>query len=298
MKYLSEDKLTGDVSWLSSTDGCKKINLSGLVAIKNNLINAYLAYDTLITNYNSRLPNGIFHKDDKGEANPEKDLMIDFYERPPIKLSEVMSKRRKNHGLNECPYCGNPKSPDTLDHFIPKGNWSEYSIYPDNLVPQCRECAPIKGEKYHKNGQDIAIYIHPIFSDIISRVGFKINTTIDKGFFQYDVTCLRPIDMTEQDFQRVLRHMAGLNVKNRIIRFCHRTTAHWSRLQKNNINDVRVSFCARINEHGPISHDNWEIALYKSYISEQGVIDYFNSLCSSSLNAQNTVSEMVVTEFQ
>lgn len=297
MKCLSDKRLINDSTWITAAENCKKKNLPEFSKLKPRLALAYKEYDSLIVNYNSDIPNGIFHIQDKKTISLEKNLMIDYYENPPAKLSRLLSERRKEHGLNECPYCGNPKSPDTLDHFIPKGNWSEYSIYPDNLVPQCRECAPIKSEKYYSKAKSSAIYIHPLYFDILTRIGFKITTSIAGGKFSFNVVCLKSKDMSQIDFDRVLSHFAGLDVKKRILTYCHRTTSHWCRLQKSTINDSRASFERRVKEYGADCHDNWEVALYKSYLSQQEVIDYFNSLCPNKNIKTIADVEMIEAEF-
>ena len=279
MKFLSQVRLDNDATWIDSITGCRKNNLAQFNRLKPLIIDVYPTYDTLISNYEDSIANGIFHQDDQEADNPRKDLMIDYYEHPPKKLSELISKRRKEHGLNECPYCGNPKSPDTLDHFIPKGKWSEFSIYPNNLVPQCRECAPIKSEKYYSEIQSSAIYIHPFYYDLLSNIGFKISVTLQNSKFNYDVSFKMRREFNDREQSRIILHLEELDVKNRIIKYCRNETSHWIRVQKAYINDAVASFNMRINENGGAVHDNWKVALYKGYVSNHHVINYFNSLC-------------------
>lgn len=39
-----------------------------------------------------------------------------------------------------CPFCGNIGISSQLDHYLPKQYYPQYSIYPKNLAPICRDC--------------------------------------------------------------------------------------------------------------------------------------------------------------
>lgn len=62
-----------------------------------------------------------------------------------------------------CPFCSHGK-PKTLDHYLPKSEYPEFSIFPANLVPCCRDCN-------HEKLTDLAKeqktqFIHPYFDDL------------------------------------------------------------------------------------------------------------------------------------
>lgn len=39
-----------------------------------------------------------------------------------------------------CPFCGGIGRPRNLDHFLPKARFPQFSVFPKNLVPSCRDC--------------------------------------------------------------------------------------------------------------------------------------------------------------
>lgn len=39
-----------------------------------------------------------------------------------------------------CPFCGGIGRPRNLDHFLPKSRFPQFSVFPKNLVPSCRDC--------------------------------------------------------------------------------------------------------------------------------------------------------------
>lgn len=40
----------------------------------------------------------------------------------------------------KCPYCGGIGRPGTLDHYLPKSKYPQFSVLPSNLLPCCRDC--------------------------------------------------------------------------------------------------------------------------------------------------------------
>ena len=61
-----------------------------------------------------------------------------------------------------CPFCSH-NIPGTLDHFLPKEAFAEFSIFSRNLVPCCRDC---NGEKHSKVISEDEQFFHPYFDDI------------------------------------------------------------------------------------------------------------------------------------
>ncbi|PKN40500.1 MAG: endonuclease [Deltaproteobacteria bacterium HGW-Deltaproteobacteria-18] len=40
----------------------------------------------------------------------------------------------------KCPFCGGIGRPKNLDHYLPKAHFPQFSIFPLNLIPSCRDC--------------------------------------------------------------------------------------------------------------------------------------------------------------
>lgn len=62
---------------------------------------------------------------------------------------------------NICPYCS-LGAVETLDHFLPKGRYSPYSILPLNLIPSCRDCNTVKADEICTLDNATS---HPYFED-------------------------------------------------------------------------------------------------------------------------------------
>lgn len=68
---------------------------------------------------------------------PLRPSLNHLYEAPPVALKFINSLRRSVDGA--CPVCGRD-SVGTLDHYLPKADYSEYSFFSLNLVPACDRC--------------------------------------------------------------------------------------------------------------------------------------------------------------
>ncbi|MGB6212080.1 hypothetical protein [Pseudomonas mandelii] len=62
--------------------------------------------------------------------------------------------------FDECPLCGIGE-PDTLDHYLPKDEFPEFSTFSKNLIPVCGPCnSSYKGLKWIANGKRIFIHTY------------------------------------------------------------------------------------------------------------------------------------------
>lgn len=55
--------------------------------------------------------------------------------------------RIKVSSKEHCPFCGGIGRAINVDHFLPKANYPQYSVFPGNLIPVCRDCNTGKGNK-------------------------------------------------------------------------------------------------------------------------------------------------------
>lgn len=62
-----------------------------------------------------------------------------------------------------CPLCGQGVA-TTLDHYLPRAKFPEFSVFPLNLIPTCLPCNVAKREVYEENGE--AVIIHAYLDDI------------------------------------------------------------------------------------------------------------------------------------
>ncbi|QXI48855.1 HNH endonuclease [Pseudomonas anuradhapurensis] len=68
---------------------------------------------------------------------PLKEDLNEIYKAPPSVLNFIATLRSQLDGV--CPVCGRDAL-GTLDHYLPKANYAEFSFYSKNLVPACDRC--------------------------------------------------------------------------------------------------------------------------------------------------------------
>ncbi|ANC41889.1 hypothetical protein A6V27_16680 [Hafnia alvei] len=273
MKYLGELMENQPCAWLDAARGSKKENVQQLKLIAEELSDNYSSYDSLIDSSNDALPESAFLQ--------HSDLLIEYYEKAPKELNKLLLKRRNEHELSFCPYCGNPMIPDTLDHFIPKGKWPEFSIFPNNLVPQCRGCAPVKGEHYYCNENNLAMFIHPIYFNFLENFRFSMNVSLntESNDISVVVKLKRIIETQADDQRRVIIHAEKLKIKSRIIHYSKKEFRQWKRRLANAKFDVSTALKQRLSEiPQPDIGKDWQSAFYSALLQNQEIIDYMNSL--------------------
>jgi 5-methylcytosine-specific restriction endonuclease McrA len=76
---------------------------------------------------------------------------------------------------NRCPYCDISEA-TTVDHYLPKDEFPQYSFFPPNLIPCCWECNHNKGENWSTKKRT-RLFIHLYYDTIpFKRILFaKIN---------------------------------------------------------------------------------------------------------------------------
>ncbi|WP_332852671.1 hypothetical protein [Duganella sp. S19_KUP01_CR8] len=126
------------------------------------------------------------------EDNTFDDLRLSLnhlYNSPPKGFEFIGEMRREVVGA--CPVCGRD-SLGTLDHYLPKQSYSEFSIFSLNLVPACDRCNTVRKTLVRGNVQDERP-IHPYFDDFLDQ---RIMTVLAEP--DWSAPRLRPIPYNVQ----------------------------------------------------------------------------------------------------
>jgi hypothetical protein len=113
----------------------------------------------------------------------------------------------------KCQYCG-IGSPASIDHYLPKSKFPEFSVLPINLLPCCGECNRIKGNVFLNNGerQIINFYFDPLPSERYLNV--RINYLDAMPIAEYYLK--RTSGITEKMFSLIEAHYGRLNLFQRL----------------------------------------------------------------------------------
>ncbi|MBU1376327.1 MAG: hypothetical protein KKE02_14725 [Alphaproteobacteria bacterium] len=88
------------------------------------------------------------------------------------KQGGAIRRIRDTAGLKCCPMCGSGTT-GTLDHYLPRAVYPEFSIFSLNLVPACSHCN--SGEKGSTiTGDDDEYFLHPYFDTLAQSAIWQI----------------------------------------------------------------------------------------------------------------------------
>lgn len=138
------------------------------------------------------------------ETNKKNALKHCYEQKKKILLNEIISNQSLNLG-NRCQYCDR-NDVNTLDHYLPKGKYAEFSILGLNLIPCCSKCNSKKGENW-KNGEQRQ-FIN-FYYDSIDETQF-ISCSID--FTRDQIIQFQIIDSTSHISEIMKSHCKELNL--------------------------------------------------------------------------------------
>lgn len=126
-----------------------------------------------------------------------------------VKILEIQSAQHKN----SCPYCGIDK-PRTIDHYLPKSEYPEFSIYPPNLIPCCPRCNSKKSDDWRKNGK--RIFINYYFDSLPDEQFLFASLKYEKNNFDKIPLVTFEIknngNISKKDFSLIERHFNKLDL--------------------------------------------------------------------------------------
>ncbi|MDY0931620.1 HNH endonuclease [Chryseobacterium sp. CFBP8996] len=119
-----------------------------------------------------------------------KNDLLKLYSPQNKKLIDFKNSRTTvydNRVKKTCQYC-TINSANTLDHIIPKEEYSEFAVNPLNLIPACSECNGYKGEYWRDGGRRLFLNL---YTDILPDeqylfVDFIFGTDVIETKFNLD----------------------------------------------------------------------------------------------------------------
>ncbi|MBS0353723.1 MAG: hypothetical protein JSR83_07450 [Proteobacteria bacterium] len=174
-----------------------------------------------------------------------------------------------------CPACGEDGTPNTLDHYLPKQTYPEFSITAHNLFPMCDIC---QGEKLTEtvNSANERLFVHPYFDQFIEvqvlhlqirppyEAPENIQLTPDSG-----------LDPAQSAL--VARHLVHLAIPKRYYHFFKDEYLRLLRLvrtmrqQDLNITTILEVFREKARDK---SINSWGHIFYTGVLSNPGLMDY------------------------
>ncbi|MFC3629869.1 hypothetical protein ACFOM8_10480 [Paracoccus angustae] len=180
----------------------------------------------------------------------------------------------RDHDLSLCPACGEAGAPNTLDHYLPKGQYPHFCVTPHNLFPMCDACQTNKKEKTG-DAANPRFFLHPYFDVFAANQVLEI--TIDPPFeaptFNLGAVSL----LTAPQQALVSRHVKELGIVQRYARFFRNQHQRLLRLVQNLREadlDVETNLILFRNNAAAPTRNAWEHVFYSAVLSNTDMLDY------------------------
>lgn len=223
------------------------------------------------------------------EGNPErlqiwahliehKEKFHQLYKNPKKGSShEKMLVALRSKKLQLCPACGESGTPNTLDHFLPKSSFPEFSITTVNLFPMCDACQTKKGTKILDNNNQ-RLFIHPYFDKFTQEQ--IIFLEIGTPFASPEKIVLAPsITLDPINSCLLERHLAELEINQRYSHFFQRQYIRLLKLadsiRKNKMNMLDFLQCSQQMNAKEVN--SWEHVFYTSVLSNKELLAYLEN---------------------
>lgn len=121
-------------------------------------------------------------------GNRLQKALIAHYNKPPTGRLKFINEYRRTLSPTICPMCGGFGN-GTLDHYLPKDDYPEYSVFSKNLVPACN-CNSLRGTTVKGRASPQRV-IHPYFDDFLEQ---RLYQSSFKGSFETPSISIEVID--------------------------------------------------------------------------------------------------------
>lgn len=216
---------------------------------------------------------------------PDKDKFINLYNSKPGVIKSKIMDLLRHQGLTFCPFCSEPGRPNTLDHYLPKSEYPEYSILSKNLVPMCDICqgSDAKGSKV-LDSNDKRMFLHPYYDEIKgleilvleicppyekgTNFRLKVNSSIDDG--ELKKLCVRHVEELNID-KRYREYFSSQYVRlKKLVRMMLSEGMSSNKIKNELISFYRERLITGINY--------WDTIFYKSILSNNDLLEYLYGL--------------------
>lgn len=220
-------------------------------------------------------------QDDKGK-------FINLYLSKPNSIKSEIDEPLNNHNLSFCPFCSEAGRPNTLDHFLPKDSYPEFSILSKNLVPACDYCQKrnVKGTKVF-NHNNKRLFLHPYYDipENIQLIKIKIKPpySIGHNYKLYVNENIRDLNLKKL----TRRHIKTLHIDSRFRDYYSKEYLRVKELirdsinvfesinqQQLNIQNVKDLVNTFYQKNRKISINYWDALIFKAFLDNDDILEF------------------------
>lgn len=144
----------------------------------------------------------------------QKDAMRHAYTVETAPMTELRGNLLKRISVARCPFCGISES-STLDHYLPKEKYPEFSVFPMNLVPSCAICNTRKRDRILVEGTNVRMFLHPCYDTIPDAAFVDVRVRMKEDALIVTYRVVRPVGIELHVFQQLKSHFEKLDLADR-----------------------------------------------------------------------------------
>lgn len=183
--------------------GQRKVRLK---AARPAVLDAYGRYDDAVPE--------VGHLAHAALTEQQKEALNHAFNVETAPMTKLRGGILKRTSVARCPFCGIGES-STLDHYLPKEQYPEYSVFPPNLVPCCSPCNTCKRDKILDDDTDVRLFVHPHFDQIPLTLFLAVDLDLQVNAIILTFRITRPIGMALATFQHLQAHFRLLKLADR-----------------------------------------------------------------------------------
>jgi hypothetical protein len=147
-------------------------------------------------------------------TSPQKDALRHAFTTETEPMRALRSDLLQRLSVARCPFCGIGES-STLDHYLPKEQYPEFSIFPKNLVPSCAVCNTRKRDRILIKGTNVRMFLHPCYDVIPNMVFLDVRARMEAEALSLSYRLTRPTGMALRTFRHLRSHFNELDLADR-----------------------------------------------------------------------------------
>lgn len=184
---------------------------------KDTLVSIENKIELLFSDYSEKFnEKKIYNVVSYGFHGVEKDCLINLYKYNSSIIKKVKKKILESQirTINAtCQYC-TLNSVKTLDHFIPKEEFPEFSVNPLNLFPCCPECNSMKSNLCF-NGEE-SLFLNLYLDELPEKNYLKADFDFDDKIPLVTFSLCNVEDIEPSAFKTISNHYERLNLLERM----------------------------------------------------------------------------------
>jgi hypothetical protein len=175
-------------------------------AARADVLTAYQSYEDVVPE--------VGELDEAPLTEPQQEAMRHAFNVETDPMTALRGDLLKRISVARCPFCGISES-STLDHYLPKEQYPEFSVFPQNLVPSCAVCNTRKRDRILEEGTNVRMFLHPCY-DVIPDLAFlRVRARMEGDALVLSYRLVRPPGMALQTFQHLRNHFDELDLADR-----------------------------------------------------------------------------------